>query len=150
MSKKKQHNPVEALKKAFEEVVNDPELQGNYDGFKRKLQEAKNEHNELVPAVNTNLEEIRTLKESILNLAMLGIISTEARDRVLKLEADNEDMIHMIDRYKSEIDENQRLIDKYDYLNDHKLFVWWQALVAVDPETKPWLEWKETYKDKII
>lgn len=147
---KKKHNPVEALKKAFEEVVNDPELQGNYDRFKSALKRAKNEHNELVPVVNRNLDEILTLKESILNLAMLGIISTEARDRVLQLEADNEDMIHMIERYKSEIDENQALIEKYDSLNDHKLFVWWQALVAVDPETLPWLEWKETFKDKII
>ena len=111
MSKKK-HNPVEALKKAFEEVVNDPELQGNYDRFKSALKRAKNEHNELVPVVNRNLDEISTLKESILNLAMLGIISTEARDRVLQLEADNEDMIHMIERYKSEIDENQALIEK--------------------------------------
>lgn len=149
MSKKK-HNPVEALKKAFKDVVNDPELQGNYDRFKSALKRAKNEHNELVPVVNRNLDEIRTLKESILNLAMLGIISTEARDRVLQLEADNEDMIHMIERYKSEIDENQALIDKYDSLNDRKLFVWWQALVAVDPETGPWLEWKENFKDKII
>ena len=150
MSSKKKLDPVKALKKAFEEVVKDPELQNNYDRFKRDLARAKREHNELVPAVNSNLEEIRTLKESILNLAMLGIVSTEARDRVLKLEADNEDMIHMIDRWKSEIDENQSLIEKYDYLNEHKLFVWWQALMAVDPETRPWLEWKETFKDKII
>jgi hypothetical protein len=150
MSSKKKLDPVKALKKAFEEVVKDPELQNNYDRFKRDLARAKREHNELVPAVNINLEEIRTLKESILNLAMLGIVSTEARDRVLKLEADNEDMIHMIDRWKSEIDENQSLIEKYDYLNEHKLFVWWQALMAVDPETRPWLEWKETFKDKII
>ena len=150
MSSKKKLDPVKDLKKAFEEVVKDPELQNNYDRFKRDLARAKREHNELVPAVNRNLEEIRTLKESILNLAMLGIVSTEARDRVLKLEADNEDMIHMIDRWKSEIDENQSLIEKYDYLNEHKLFVWWQALMAVDPETRPWLEWKETFKDKII
>ena len=150
MSSKKKLDPVKDLKKAFEEVVKDPELQNNYDRFKRDLARAKREHNELVPAVNSNLEEIRTLKESILNLAMLGIVSTEARDRVLKLEADNEDMIHMIDRWKSEIDENQSLIEKYDYLNEHKLFVWWQALMAVDPETRPWLEWKETFKDKII
>lgn len=149
MSKKK-HDPVKALKKAFEEEVNDPELQGNYDRFKSALKRAKNEHNELVPVVNRNLDEILTLKESILNLAMLGIISTEARDRVLELEAENEDIIHKIERYKSEIDENQALIDKYDSLNDHKLFVWWKALVAVDPETLPWLEWKETYNGKII
>lgn len=150
MSTKKKPDPVKALKKAFEEAVSDPELQDNYDRFKRDLARAKREHNELVPAVNSNLEEIRTLKESILNLAMLGIISTEARDRVIQLEADNEDMIHMIERWKSEIDENQSLIEKYDYLNDHKLFVWWQALKAVDPETRPWLEWKETYKHKMI
>lgn len=147
---RRKHNPAKALKKAFKEVVNDTELQRNYDGFKISLKRAKNEHNELVPVVNRNMDEIHTLKESILNLAMLGIISTEARDRVLQLEADNDDMVHMIERYKSEIDENQTLIDKYDSLNDHKLFVWWQALVAVDPETGPWLEWKETFNNRII
>ena len=27
---------------------------------------------------------------------------------------------------------------------------WWKVIKAVDPETKPQLEWKETFKDKII
>jgi arginine deiminase len=150
MSKKKPHDPVASLKKAFRETVEDPELHERWVRFQRDLERAKREHNEIVPVVNSNLAEIRTLKESILNLAMLGIISTEARDRVLKLEADNEDLIHQIERWKAEIEENEKLIGQYEKASDHKLFVWWQALRAVDPGTLSWLEWKEDYKDQII
>lgn len=150
MSKKKPHDPVASLKRAFRETVEDPELHERWVRFQRDLERAKREHNEIVSVVNSNLEEIRTLKESILNLAMLGIISTEARDRVLKLEADNEDLIHQIERWKAEIEENEKLINQYEKASDHKLFVWWQALKAVDPGTPSWLDWKEDYKDQII
>lgn len=150
MSKKKQHDPVEALKKAFEEQVNDQELQRNYDGFKRNLEYVKSQHNELVPLINANLHSIRSLKDVVLNSAMEGVTALEAVEQIKVLEDKNSEMIEQINVYKEKIDYNKGLIEKYDYLNDHKLFVWWQALKAVDPETKPWIEWKETYKDKII
>ena len=150
MSKKKQHDPVEALKKAFEEQVNDQELQRNYDGFKRNLEYVKSQHNELVPLINANLHSIRSLKDVVLNSAMEGVTALEAVEQIKVLEDKNSEMIEQINAYKEKIDYNKGLIEKYDYLNDHKLFVWWQALKAVDPETKSWIEWKETYKDKII
>jgi hypothetical protein len=149
MSKKK-HDPVKALKAAFKEQIEDTELQRNYDGFKHNLEHTKEKHNELVPQINQNLSSIRTLKESILNLALEGVLSPDASTRVKELEEANEDLIERIEEYKMEIEENQASIEKYEQLNFHKLFIWWKALRAVDPETEPWLEWKETYNDKII
>jgi hypothetical protein len=149
MSKKK-HDPVKALKAAFQEQVEDLELQRNYDGFKRNLERAKEKHNELVPQINQNLGTIRTLKESVLNLALEGVLSPEASTRVKELEEVNGDLIERIEEFKKEMEENMDLIEKYDILNERKLFTWWEALKAVDPDTQPWLEWKETYTDKII
>lgn len=149
MSKKK-HDPVKALKAALQETVENTELQENYDRFKRNLEYAKEKHNELVPQINQNLATIRTLKESILNLALEGVLSPDASARVKELEEVNVNLIERIEEYKTEMEENRALIEKYDSLNGRKLFVWWEALTAVDPETKPWLEWKETYNDKII
>ena len=147
---KKKHDPVKALEAAFKEQVEDYELQRNYDSFISMLESCRIEHNDIVLNLNKNLESIRTLKDSILNAAMCGILSPNLVDEINRLEVENEPMIERIKDLKNQIDRNKELIDKYDYLNDHKLFVWWQAFNAVDPETKPWLEWKETYKDRII
>lgn len=149
MSKQK-HDPVKSLKAAFRETVEDGELQSNYDRFNSNLEYAKEKHNELVPQINQNLATIRTLKESILNLALEGVLSPDASARVKELEEVNGNLIERIEEYKTEMEENRALIEKYDSLTEHKLFVWWKAITAVDTETEPWLDWKEIYKDKII
>jgi hypothetical protein len=149
MSKKK-HDPVKALKAAFKEQIEDTELQRNYDGFKSSLESCKVEHNDIVLEVNKNLESISALKNSVLTAAIRGVLSPNLVDEINRLEEENEPMIERIGALKEQIDYNKELIKKYEYLNEHKLFVWWKALTAVDPETEPWLEWKETYNDKII
>lgn len=149
MSKKK-HDPVKALKAAFKEQIEDTELQRNYDGFKSSLESCKVEYNDIVLEVNKNLESISALKNSVLTAAMRGVLSPNLVDEINRLKEENEPMIERIEALKEQIDSNEELIKKYEYLNEHKLFVWWKALKAVDPETEPWLEWKETYNDKII
>lgn len=149
MSKKK-HNPVKALKDAFKEEIEDTELQRNYDGFKSSLESCRTEHNDIVLEVNKNLDIIHSLKYSVLTAAMHGVLSPDLVDEINRLEEENKPMIERIENLKEQIDYNKELIEKYDILSERKLFVWWQALTAVDPETKPWLEWKETYNDKII
>lgn len=149
MSKKK-HDLVAALKAAFQEQVEDTELQRNYDGFKSKLESCTIEHNDIVFDVNKNLEIIGNLKDSILTAAMCGALSPNLVDEINRLEEENRPMIKRIEDLKEQIDYNEELIEKYEQLSFHKLFTWWQALTAVDPETEPWLEWKETYNDKII
>lgn len=149
MSKKK-HDPVKALIKAFQDDVNDTELQENYDRFVRDLQMYKDKHNEFVPAVNENLGKIRTLKEAVLSQALSGVLAPHTVEKINEIEKDNESLIKNIEFYQGKISKTADLIEKYEDWSGRKLFIWWKAICAVDPETKPWLEWKETFKDKII
>ena len=149
MSKKK-HDPVKALIKAFNTEVNDTELQENYDRLVRDLARLKEEHNKIIPQVNENLEKIRSLKDAIFNQAINGIIATEAIEKIKEIEADNEKYLSNINIYLEKINKTATLIEKYEDWSTRKLFIWWQAIKAVDPETVAWLEWKKTYEGKII
>lgn len=149
MSKKK-HNPVQALKQTFQEAWDDNELDERYQNFKSHLKEAKEDYNGLVTQVNDNLDVISTLKESILSQALCGIISPTANSKIKELENKNEKLIEQLKFQQEIIDKNKNLIHKYQDWSERKLFIWWQAIKAVDPETKPWLEWKEDYNDKIF
>jgi predicted membrane GTPase involved in stress response len=150
MSKKKEHNPVEALKKAFEEEINDLELQGNYDRFQKNLERAKDAHNKLVPLLNQNVEARQILADVVYKSAMEGILSIEATKKVKELEAEMEVLVAELEIHKESMDYNKKLIENYKDWSCRKLFIWWQALKAVDPETEAYIEWKETYKDRII
>lgn len=150
MSKKKEHNPIEALKKAFEEEVNDLELQERYDLFQKNLQQAKDNHNKIVPFLNQNVEARNILTSVIYNSAMEGILATEATKKMKELKAEMETLVAELEIHKESMEYNKNLIEKYKDLTWRKLFVWWQALKAVDPGTEAWTEWKETYKDRII
>ena len=147
---KKQHDPVKALKKAFQEEVEDLELQERYDRFQKDLQMYKDEHNEIVPTVNENLEKLRTLKAAVLAQAISGVLAPQSVEKIKEIEKENQDLIKKIEFYQGKINETKDLIERYQRSSDTKMFVWFQALKAVDPETKPWLEWRETYKNRII
>jgi len=149
MSKKK-HDPVKALKKAFQQEWDDNELDERYQRFERDLERAKEAHNELVPVINNNLQVIRTLKESVLEQALCGVLSSDATLKIKELEAENEGLIEKIEAQRQIIDENKSLMEKYKDWSDRKLFIWWQAIKAVDPETEPWLEWKDKRDTKIF
>ena len=149
MSKKK-HDPVKALKTAFKEEIEDTELQDNYDGFKSIVERYREEYNHLATEINSNLKAIENLKEVVLKSAMCGILSPAAVEQIEELESDNETLIKEIEKVKNELEYNKKLIKRYEFNSNHKLFVWWQALKAVDPETEAWLEWKVNYENKII
>lgn len=149
MSKKK-HDPVKALKKAFQQEWDDNELDERYQRFERDLERAKEAHNELVPVINNNLQVIRTLKESVLEQALCGVLSSDATLKIKELEAENEGLIEKIEAHRKIIDENKSLMEKYKDWSDRKLFIWWQAIKAVDPETEPWIEWKDKRDTKIF
>jgi mevalonate kinase len=149
MSKQK-HDPTKALVKAFNNEVNDTELQENYDRLVRDLARLKEEHNKIIPQANENLEKIRSLKDAIFNQAINGIIATEAIEKIKEIEADNEKYLSNINIYLEKINKTATLIEKYEDWSTRKLFIWWQAIKAVDPETVAWLEWKKTYEGKII
>lgn len=149
MSKKK-HDPVKALMKAFQDDVNDTELQKNYDKFINDLQMYKDRHNEIVPVVNKNLGKIRTLKEVVLSQALGSVLSPHAVEKIDEIEKENESLIQKIELYQSKIKETADLIEKYEDWSNRKLFGWWKAISAVEHKTLPWLDWKKPYEEKII
>jgi len=149
MSKEK-HNPIKELKKAFQQEWDDNELQERFNRFESDLKSAKDAHNKLVSQVNANLHTINTLKESVLQQALCGVLSHEATEKIYKLEAENEELIKKIEFQKEAISKNADLMDKYEDWSDRKLFIWWQAIKAVDPETEPWMEWKDKRDSKIF
>jgi uncharacterized membrane protein YgaE (UPF0421/DUF939 family) len=149
MSKKK-HDPVKALMDAFHAEVNDTELQENYNRFTKDLQRYKDKHNEIVPTVNENLEKLRILKAAVLAQAISGVLAPQAVEKITAIEEENKDLIKNIEFYQGKIKETADLIEKYEDWSGRKLFIWWQAICAVDPETAPWMDWKKTYEGKII
>ena len=150
MGKKKEHNPVEALKKAFNEEVNDTELQERYDRFIKDLDRVTEGHNKLVTEINQNLETIHILKDVVYKSAIQGILANEATVKIKELEAVNVELMEELDSYKDRIQYNKDLIEKYKDWSGRKLFVWWQVLKVVDPNTEDWMQFRETFKDKII
>ena len=149
MSNKK-HDPLKALKQAFQKSYDDNELQERFNRFEKDLKSAKETHNKLVPRVNANLHTINTLKESVLQQALCGVLSLEATEKIKTLEAENKELIQKIEFQKEAISKNADLMDKYEDWSDRKLFIWWQAIKAVDPETEPWVEWKDKFDKKIF
>jgi hypothetical protein len=147
---KKEHNPVEALKKAFNEEVNDTELQERYDRFIKDLDRVTEGHNKLVTEINQNLEAIHILKDVVYKSAIQGILVNEATLKIKELEAVNVELMEELDSYKDRIQYNKDLIEKYKDWSGRKLFVWWQVLKVVDPNTEDWMQFRETFKDKII
>ena len=150
MKKIRKHNPVKALKQAFQEEWNDNELHENYQSFERDLERAKEAHNELVPQINNNIDVINTLKESVLSQALCGVLSPVASDKIKELEAKNTELIKKIEIEAEIIEKNKALMQKYEDWSDRKLFIWWQAIKAVDPETEPWIEWLDSLDSKIF
>jgi hypothetical protein len=147
---KKEHDPVKALKKAFQSEVEDLELQERYNRFQEHLEHAKKLHNELVQEVNPLIDQINSLRDAITSQAILGIIATEAISKLKELEAKVKGIVENIEVHKESIDYNKKLMESYQRSSDAKMFVWYQALKAVDPETPSFLEWRETYKNRII
>lgn len=147
---KKQHDPVKALKKAFQAEVEDLELQERYDRFQEQFEHAKKLHNELVQEANPIIAQINTLRDTITDQAILGIIATEAISKLKELEAKVKGIAENIEVHKESFDYNKKLMESYQRSSDAKMFVWYQALKAVDPETPSFLEWRETYKNRII
>jgi chromosome segregation ATPase len=151
MSKTKtEKTPLELLVKAFEEDVNDKELQLRYDGFLRRLDEAKENYNQLVPVINELIRKKGVLHSSIFSLAIEGIISTEANQEYKKIREEYDELEKEVVRLKNAMEEVEDLIKKYKDGSHSKLFAWWKSFKAIDPKgTKPWTEWKRPYENLI-
>lgn len=149
MSKAK-HDPVKALMEEFLSDVNDNELQDNYNRFGKTLKLDKERHNKLIPQINQNLTTIQDLKESIFTQSLQGIIAKDAIQMYKDVEKENETLIQKLNALKEEIKRTAVLMEKYEDWSERKLFIWWKAISAVEPNTIPWADWKKTYEGKII
>lgn len=149
MSKAK-HNPVKALTKAFLSDVNDNELQDNYNQHEKSLKLDKERHNKLVPQINQNLTIGQDLKESIFTQSLQGIIAKDAIQMYKDVEKETETLIQKLNALKEKIKHTAALIEKYEDQSGQKLFGWWKAISAAEPNTLPWLDWKKPYEGKII
>lgn len=149
--KEKRHNPVKALKKAFQEELDDQELQRNYDSFQDNLKASIDKKNELLEKRNKNLIKVEAFKESILRLAMEGETSTDLVKKVKDLERKNNSLNTNIGCAEDDIAYYQWLIEKYESKSDCRFYVWWKAFKEVDPDnTKSWIDWISQYENKII
>lgn len=149
--KEKKYDPVKALKKAFQEEIEDQEIQKNYDGFKKSLRVYMDKKNYLFEKRNKKLNKVEPLKESILRLAMEGETSTDLVEKFKDLERTTNDLTDDIEVAEDSIELYRWLIEKCEAKSDCKFFVWWQALKEVDPDnTKPWMDWISQYEGKII
>lgn len=149
MSKTK-HDPVKALMVAFLSDVNDHELQDSYNVFEKTLKLNKERHNKLIPQINQNITTIQDLKESIFTQSLYGIITKDAIQMYKDIEKENENLIQKLSTLAEEIKHTAALIEGYEDLSSQKLFSWWKAISAVEPNTIPWSDWKTEYEGKII
>jgi hypothetical protein len=132
------------------EDLADKELQGNYDGFKRHLDAAKTSYNACVPTLNSMISKIVNLKELIVSLSVQGLSTETAVKRLAKLDNNFTKLSEKAEVYKTEIDKQKDLINKYEDWNERKLFMHWKYLSLLKAIDEPWMEFKKQYVDVMI
>jgi len=142
--------PVEVLFAAFMEDFNDTELQERLDNFERTLKSLKDRYNELVPNLNDALKDQSILNQMILDSAKMSFINTDAIKRLKVVENYLKENMATADDLKTKMQYEEDLIAKYRSNSQDRLFQWWKSIKALEPNTKPWLEWKSMYSSKII
>jgi hypothetical protein len=142
--------PVEKVHAAFMEDFNDTELQDRFDNFEKTLKSLKDRYNELVPNLNDALKDQSTLNQMILDSAKMSFINTDAIKRLKIVDGYLTENMKIADDLKNKMAYEQDLITKYKWNSNDRLFQWWKTIKTIEPDTKPWLEWKTRYDSKII
>jgi len=137
-------------KALFKEDLEDRELQGNYDGFKRHRESAKTSYNACVPNLNSMISKIVNLKELIVSLAVQGLPTENAVKRMAKLDNNFTKLSEKANTYKAKMDEQDVLIQKYEDWNNRKLFMHWKYLSMLKATEVPYMEWRTEYEDTMI
>ena len=134
----------------FKEDLEDRELQRNFEGFKKHRESAKTSYNTCVPALNSMISKIVNLKELIVSLSVQGLPVEKAVKRLAKLDNSFTKLSKKADQYKEEMTKQDTLIDRYERLNESKLFMHWNYLTLLKVTCEPWMDWKKQYKDIMI
>jgi hypothetical protein len=134
----------------FKEDLEDRELQGNYECFKKHRESAKTSYNTIVPTLNSMISKIVNLKELIVSLSVQGLPTEKAVKRLAKLDNSFTKLSEKADQYKEEMDKQDTLIDRYKRLNESKLFMHWKYLTHLKVTKELWMDWKKQYEDVMI
>lgn len=139
-------NPEQLL----QEDLEDKELQGNYDSYKRQKEAAKTSYNALVPSINSMINRIVNLKEMIVSLSIQGLPTNEPVKRLAKLDDKFTKLSEKADAYKAELDKCNLQIKRYEDWNERKLFMHWKYLTLLKVTNEPWMDWMKQYKDVMV
>ena len=147
---KKQLSDYEKILNEFESDFNDTELQERYDQFEKTVKDFKELYNILVPQINTQIENAKTLSEMIVDSAKMGFLNTQAVNQLKETEASLKEQMDAANTYRERFTKEEELIKKYKENSDNKLFHYWKMFKAINDNTEPWLEWKRPYDKRII
>lgn len=150
MAKKNEKGPVEKLWDRFKDEYNDNELQRRFDGFKVTEKNLVDRHNALVEPINNLARDKSQLEEIIVSCAKQGMLNADAVSKLKATEQDLCDKSKQIAEIDMELDKERKLIKQYKDASETKLFHYWGMLQAVDETVKPWIQFKEEYKDRIF
>ena len=142
--------PIERVFAAFMEDFNDTELQERLDDFEKTLKSLKDRYNQLVPNLDHALKDQTILNQMILDSAKMGFINTDAFKRLKIVDSYLDENMKIADDLKQKMQSEEDLIRKYKENSNDRLFQWWKTLKSIEPDIKPWLEWKILYDSKII
>ena len=134
----------------FKEDLEDRELQGNYDRFQKNRESAKESYNKYVPKLNSISSKIIDLKELIVSLASQSLPTKEPAFQLVKLKTKFDGILEKANEYHSVMEEQTKLIARYEGWNDHKLFIHWKYLTMLKVTEVPYMKWLTEYKNIII
>lgn len=150
MAKKTEKGPVEKLWDRFKEEYNDNELQRRFDGFKVTEKNLVDRHNELVEPINNLARDKSQLEDIIVSCAKQGMLNEDAVAKLKVTERDLHEKSKQIAEIDAELDKERKLIKQYKDASETKLFHYWGMLKEVDDTVKPWMDFKQEYKDRIF
>jgi hypothetical protein len=148
--KKSEMTPLQLITKEFNEDFNDNELQERFEQFERTVKDFKDLYNVLVPQINKQIGDVRTLSKMIVDSAKIGFLNREAVRNLQEIEASLKEQTEAADTYRGRFEKEEELMKKYRENSHSKLFHWWKTFKAIDKTTAPWLTWKRQYEHKII
>lgn len=147
---KKQLSDYEKILNEFESDFNDTELQERYDRFEKTVKDFKELYNILVPQINSQIANVKTLSDMIVDSAKMGFLNTQAVNQLKETEASLKEQMDAANSYRERFTKEEELIKKYKENSDNKLFHYWKMFKAINDNTEPWLEWKRPYEKRII
>ena len=147
---KKELTDLEKVTKEFNADFNDKELQKRFDNFERILADLKERYNKHVPEVNEKMKMTQDLAQMILDSAMMGFLNNDAIAKTKEINTYLDGIRPHLNSLQEQIEKEQSLIEKYKENSKNKYFHYWKIFKAIDPTTKPWLEWFPQYEKNII